>query len=206
MSIGNKTPRIVIPQPQYSLGHESIRNSQIEQALRDLHSRIDESVQWVADNFAVASYAAMYDAAISISSLGAGWSAFTGWDSSPFTSKDITLSLSNGTAAFDQAGVFLFSFMVDLDHDSNVSLRNTQFRLYDVTGTAQKGNAITRQVLENVTGTNVTLDFLAEVTTSEIGNTFRIEAGNGSTIASVGGSAHLSIHQVSQWSKTIPVI
>lgn len=96
----------------------------------------------------------------------------------------IGMSLTTSTVVFNYPGIWSISLLLYFDHDESASARTTNLRLYNVTkSVAAESFAVPIAKNQESTFLPITFDHLALPV--DAGDTFRLEAGGGSTVSSV---------------------
>ena len=95
-----------------------------------------------------------------------------------------TLDEDAGTITFDNAGIWLILFSINISHNESNSGRETNIRLFEVTDSIA-GQTEPIAIARNQPGTNYSASILVDIASSNVGDTFRCESGGGDTLTTV---------------------
>ena len=115
--------------------------------------------------------------------IGLAYQPVDQFDSVSIPGQGITLA-TDGTFTFQQNGIWDIRLQLNISHNESNASRETNIRLYDVTGAAEIGSAAI-PIARNQPGTATSISLRANIPSSGLGNTYRFEIGGGDTLSAV---------------------
>lgn len=168
-----------------------------------INSIVTSLQQWVADNFSVAHYSSMSHDDIGVVGLGAAWTPIQNYTRVNFPGKGIVHHLVDGTIKFIYPGIYRVGIFISMEHDESQQGRQTFVRILNVDNATTESFAPIG-IARNQPSTTFAAYPMFEITGTEINKSYRLELGNGDTIAIAAAQIDYEANMVSEWRTALP--